>query len=137
MLLKLSKRITLKYGKKAARLEPGYYAYVGSAMGGFSKRIPRYFLGPEKKQWHIDYLLEYSQIAGLIMFQGKRIEEEVSRVLSYHFEGIGEFGASDLKVKTNLFRVVPSKLFSILGGFREDRNIRWSQKHRGKQDQSC
>jgi Uri superfamily endonuclease len=136
LLLKLEESVALRYGKKASHLEPGYYAYVGSAMGGFFKRIPRYFLGSRKKHWHIDYLLDHAQIAGLIMFSGRRIEEGISNVLSYHFEGIEGFGASDLRVKTNLYRVDPDKLFSLLGGFRENRDTRRAQKHRGKQNQS-
>ena len=136
LLLKLEKGVGLKYGKKTSHLEPGYYAYVGSAMGGFFRRIPRYFLGPGKKHWHIDYLLDHARIAGLIMFSGRNIEEEISNVLSYHFEGIESFGANDLRVKTNLYRVDPDKLFSLLGGFRENRDTRRAQKHRGKQNQS-
>ena len=135
LLLKLERSVTLKHGKKTSHLKPGYYAYVGSAMGGFSKRIPRYFLGPQKKHWHIDYLLDHAQIAGLIMFYGRRLEEKLSRVLSSHFEGIEGFGASDLRVRTCLFRVDPPELFSLLGGFHEDRDTRRSQKHRRKQDQ--
>lgn len=46
LLLKLEKGVGLKYGKKTSHLEPGYYAYVGSAMGGFFRRIPRYFSVP-------------------------------------------------------------------------------------------
>ncbi|ACM24098.1 GIY-YIG nuclease family protein [Thermotoga neapolitana] len=135
LLLKLEKSVTLKHGKKTSQLKPGYYAYVGSAMGGFSKRIPRYFLGPQKKHWHIDHLLDHAKIAGLVMFHGKRLEEKIAGVLSSYFEGIEGFGASDLDVKTCLFRVDPVELFSLLGGFRENRDTRRPQKHRGKQDQ--
>ena len=37
---------------------PGFYAYVGSARGGFKARIGYHLRRKENPRWHIDYLLE-------------------------------------------------------------------------------
>lgn len=36
------------------------YAYVGSAMGGLSRRVRRYARPATRPRWHIDYLLPYT-----------------------------------------------------------------------------
>ena len=43
-------------------VRPGYYVYVGSALGagGVLARVSRHCREPKSKHWHIDYLREFS-----------------------------------------------------------------------------
>ena len=82
----------------------GYYAYVGSAMGGFKARISRHFKSNKKLHWHIDYLLEKASITGIILCQtNERVECTIAQALSYQFDSVPGFGCSDCKCRSHLF----------------------------------
>jgi len=103
LLLKLDQRTVIK---DRWILEAGLYAYVGSGMGDLLARVARHLRRDKKKHWHIDYLLAYAKLVGVIMLPSEqRLEEEISSALSKRFEGPEGFGSSDLKVKTNLYRL--------------------------------
>ncbi len=114
--------LKLEYGvsiKDRWRLEPGLYAYVGSAMNDLVARVSRHLRKEKKKHWHIDHLLEHAKILSVIMIPSElRLEESLSLALSERFDGPVGFGSSDLKVKTNLYRVDQiDELFKVIGGF--------------------
>ena len=46
------------------RLQPGYYVYLGSALGpgGLRARITHHQKLSPRPHWHIDYLRAYTQI---------------------------------------------------------------------------
>lgn len=98
-------------------LEPGLYVYVGSAMNDLALRVSRHLRKRKKKHWHIDYLLERAKVLSVIMLPSKRkIEEEISLLLSTKFDGPKGFGSSDLKVKTNLYKLNDlNEFFKIVG----------------------
>lgn len=42
---------------------PGYYVYVGSALGGLFARVRRHVRGGDRTHWHIDYLRRHAIVA--------------------------------------------------------------------------
>ena len=48
-------------------VRPGYYIYVGSALGpgGVLARVSRHCREPKSKHWHIDYLREFTILASV------------------------------------------------------------------------
>ena len=89
-------------------LEPGIYAYVGSAWGpgGLIARVKRHLLRAFKRpKWHIDHLTSVGR--PLIAFIYPQMTEDelysiVSRRLSPAVRG---FGSTDTKHYTHLFKV--------------------------------
>jgi len=84
LLIELPAEQTITTGSlKALHFPGGYYAYVGSAMGGVQSRLSRHFEGNKKSHWHIDYLLQKASISDVIVCEAKdRIEctIEVERI---------------------------------------------------------
>jgi len=68
LLIQLSEQQRLIIGSlKAFHFPRGYYAYVGSAMGGFKSRLSHYLSSNKKPHWHIDYLLQKASIIGIVL----------------------------------------------------------------------
>jgi len=89
---------------KAIYFPRGYYAYVGSAMGGFKSRLNRHLKSDKKPHWHIDYLLEKASISEIILCETKdRAECAVAQAFSHQFDSIPGFGASDCQCPSHLF----------------------------------
>ena len=82
----------------------GYYAYVGSALGGLKQRLKRHLKKDKKKRWHIDYLLELANIEGVFVWQSKKaIEDKIACKLKKKFDYIDGFGSSDSRCESHLF----------------------------------
>jgi len=63
LLIKLSEERTITIGSlHACFFSCGYYAYVGSAMGGFKSRLSRHLKENKRPRWHIDYFLQKASI---------------------------------------------------------------------------
>ena len=63
LVLRSTEHCSVKVGRLGVlRLEPGYYAYAGSALGpgGVGARLGRHLRGPRRAHWHIDYLWAYA-----------------------------------------------------------------------------
>ena len=105
LLIQLPEQQTIAIGSsKAIYFSSGYYAYVGSAMGGFKSRLNRHLRSNKKPHWHIDYLLEKASISGIILCETKgRIECAIAQALSCQFDSIPGFGSSDCKCRSHLF----------------------------------
>ena len=90
-------------------LNPGIYLYVGSAMGGFGKRLPRYLRETRKKHWHIDYLLDAAELVGILLLPSDEPIEDIIADRLAGTDGVQPvadgFGASDSRNRTHLFRV--------------------------------
>ena len=41
---------------------PGYYVYLGSALGGLYGRVRRHVRGGKRAHWHIDYLRRQARV---------------------------------------------------------------------------
>ncbi|MFC2005700.1 DUF123 domain-containing protein [Chloroflexota bacterium] len=82
----------------------GYYAYVGSAMGGFQARLNHHLKVARKPHWHIDYLLQEASITGIILCETEhRVECTIAQALRCQFNLIPGFGSSDCKCRSHLF----------------------------------
>jgi Uri superfamily endonuclease len=105
LLIKLPEQQKVTLGSRQDVYFPaGYYAYVGSAMGGFKPRLNRHLKGNKKPHWHIDYLLQRASISGIILCETKeRIECTIARAFRSQFDSIPGFGASDCKCNSHLF----------------------------------
>ena len=105
LIIQLPAEQTITIGSlKAIHFPRGYYAYVGSAMGGFEARLNRHLKSKKKPHWHIDYLLKSAFIRGIILAETTdRAECTIAQALSHQFEAIPGFGASDCKCKSHLF----------------------------------
>lgn len=108
LIIKLEKQVEIEVGKLGIlELKKGYYAYTGSALGraGF-KRINRHLNidKKKKKRWHIDYLLEHSEVVEVFKLEcGERGKEcEMAAEIGRKFEAIKAFGSSDCKCKAHL-----------------------------------
>lgn len=84
----------------------GYYVYTGSALKGLEARIARHRRKEKRKWWHIDYLLEWSEVAAVRTYP---TEERKECVLNRKVAGLASarvvvpgFGASDCGCETHL-----------------------------------
>ncbi len=74
----------------------GRYAYVGSARSGIMRRIRRYFLGPKKVRWHIDYLIRTPSFRVLCILAVPGGEEgEIVKRIQGRFPCMDGFGSTD------------------------------------------
>ena len=105
LLIELPEEQTIATGSlKAIYFPGGYYAYVGSAMGGFKSRLNRHLKSNKKPHWHIDYLLEKASISEIILCEtNDRAECTIAQALSRQFGSIPGFGSSDCKCRSHLF----------------------------------
>ena len=105
LLIKLPEEQTITVGSlKVLHFPRGYYAYVGSALGGFKARLNRYLERDKKPHWHIDYLLQRASITSIILCQTEqRVECAMAQTISHQFDAIPGFGSSDCKCHSHLF----------------------------------
>lgn len=99
----------------------GWYAYVGSALGGLEGRVKRHARAKKRKHWHIDYLLTKGQIGDVIYGEGEERKEcVVAKGLAARFQGVRGFGSSDCGCESHLFYSPdPRKLReAVTAGFR-------------------
>ena len=119
LLIKLPEAQTVTIGSlQALRYPCGYYAYVGSAMGGFKSRLNHHLKRNKKPHWHVDYLLQKASISSIILSEtNNRVECTIAQALSSQFDSIPGFGSSDCKCRSHLFFAtdeIKSTILSIL-----------------------
>ena len=105
LLMQLSEEQTITVGSLSnVRFLRGYYAYVGSALGGVKSRLSRHLNQNKKPHWHIDYLLQKASITDIIIGETEdRIECGIAQALSSQFDSIPGFGSSDCHCHSHLF----------------------------------
>ena len=82
----------------------GFYAYLGSALGGFKSRINRHLTKSKLPKWHIDYLLnEASLLQVFLCDTERRLECLLSRVMIDEISFIPAFGSSDCRCQSHLY----------------------------------
>jgi Uri superfamily endonuclease len=82
----------------------GYYAYVGSALGGLESRVGRHQRKDKKLHWHIDYLLTRARVIDFVYAPGgEKLECEIAKELAKNLPSIHGFGSSDCKCESHLF----------------------------------
>lgn len=90
---------------RAVRLEPGGYAYCGSANGpgGLRARLSRHMRRDKSIRWHIDHLTLGGHARGAWIFENGD-ECELARRLAQLEAPLPGFGASDCKsCRSHLF----------------------------------
>ena len=86
------------------KLKAGYYAYVGSALGGLEARVQRHVGENKKIHWHIDHLLTRGRVIDVIQGETKERKEcAVAEELAKRLKPIAGFGSSDCKCGSHLF----------------------------------
>jgi Uri superfamily endonuclease len=91
-------------------IRPGYYVYVGSALGpgGVRARVSRHCRETKNKHWHIDYLREFAGLASVwYSYSPVRLEHRWAKALTTmnEMKPIKGFGCSDCKCESHLFFV--------------------------------
>ncbi len=82
----------------------GWYAYVGSALGGLENRINRHLRKDKRKHWHVDYLLEHGNVeSSFVKESGEREECFIAKLFSGRFGSVPRFGCSDCRCESHLF----------------------------------
>jgi Uri superfamily endonuclease len=130
LLVRLPQGQTIKTGSMPdVYFSKGYYAYVGSAMGGLKSRLNHHLKKNKRPRWHIDYLLQKASISGIILCQtSKRVECLIAQALSAQFDSILGFGSSDCKCRSHLFfspneNRMKSTILAILNSLPIDKRI--------------
>ena len=115
LLLNLEEQLNIKLKNKIFELKEGNYCYVGSAMKNLHQRVGRhisYKEGNYKKHWHIDNLLESVEVKMSILIpDGIYREIDISNKFSNFFIPVKGFGASDLKINSNLYFIEKINIF--------------------------
>jgi len=105
LLIELSGEETITIGRRQnVHFPHGYYAYVGSAMGGIKSRLKHHLKRDKKLHWHIDYLLQKASIVDIDFCEIEdKIECVIADVLGAQFDCIPGFGSSDCHCRSHLF----------------------------------
>lgn len=105
-----SASVTVQVGKLGLlRLQPGVYAYVGSAFGpgGLQARVGRHLKLVKRPRWHIDYVRPFLTPTALFFTTDSvRREHEWAAVWQKHPDTavpLPRFGASDCTCVTHFF----------------------------------
>ena len=91
------------------RLEPGFYVYVGSALGpgGLRARIAHHQKPSLRPHWHIDYLRAHTRLHGIWFAHDARRREHQWAGVMQTVSGVRipllGFGASDCDCRSHLF----------------------------------
>ncbi|MEW6592523.1 MAG: GIY-YIG nuclease family protein [Candidatus Hadarchaeota archaeon] len=95
---------SLKISDENVTFKQGYYAYVGSALGGIEKRVGRHFSNEKKLHWHIDHFLLHAKAVDVIAANtDERMECKVADGMAKVFQAVRGFGASDCNCESHLF----------------------------------
>ena len=106
LILDLARPVILTLTRfKGLRLEPGRYAYAGSARGpgGIRARCKRHLRRDKKQHWHIDYLTTRTSRITVAAFPGGdecNLVETISKATPTGFPLPG-FGSSDCSCCTS------------------------------------
>ena len=126
LVMWLNRECDVQVGRLGSfRLAPGWYLYVGSALGpgGLRARIARHARAEKHRHWHIDYLLAEARLHDAWTRAGPvRRECEWARALASlpgMHTPIRRFGASDCRCEAHLFaapeRPTSEALARVLG----------------------
>lgn len=85
--------------------DPGFYCYVGSALGGLRQRLVRHLRQEKTMRWHIDYLLQVAQVSAAVYAPTLGpLECQVAAALkAAAMPEVPRFGCSDCHCSSHLF----------------------------------
>jgi Uri superfamily endonuclease len=125
LLIELESEKKIEIGKlENTNFKKGFYAYVGSTEKNLIQRVEGHY--SREKKWHIDYLLESSEI--IESYLSSKAECEIAGELSENFSAIKGFGSSDCRCPSHLF------YSSNLEDFRDRLRIIGFEKFRERAD---
>ncbi|MFC1970726.1 DUF123 domain-containing protein [Chloroflexota bacterium] len=114
LVIVLGIELRLRIGKLGIfNLSPGYYVYVGSALGGLSGRLARHLRSEKNLHWHIDYLRQQAGVTEIWYAIGRdKLECKWNAILTNlpgAIPSVPGFGASDCRCFSHLtyFQVTP------------------------------
>lgn len=109
LILRCSTSHMIQIGRLGGlRLEPGFYSYVGSALGsgGIRARVTRHWRGPGQAHWHVDYLRPHTEpLEVWYCHDAQRREHQWANTMASDNGAsmpIVGFGSSDCKCKSHL-----------------------------------
>ncbi|MCK5282419.1 MAG: GIY-YIG nuclease family protein [Nanoarchaeota archaeon] len=109
LIIQVKKDLKIKVGALGRiNFRKGNYCYVGSGQNNVEKRIKRHFSKKKKIRWHIDYLLKNPDVnvkRAVYKHAGKDMECKIACMFSEIEEPIKNFGSSDCKCSSHLFRL--------------------------------
>ena len=117
LVLRFSRRLEIVVGKLGVlAVQPGYYVYVGSALGpgGLAARVGRHCRREKTLRWHVDYLRAVAQVEEVWYATGKNHREcrwaSILQSLPVASVPLMGFGASDCGCASHLcfFKMPPS-----------------------------
>ena len=117
--------IIMKDGREL-KLPPGYYIYIGSALGtGGLSRVKRHFRLSKKPlsqppHWHVDTLLispSFDLIAAFCSFTEERLECAFAGILGG--ESVPGFGCTDCRCPSHLFFRKDCPVNEIMNGMKK------------------
>jgi len=105
LLVELSRIYLIRTGALGlVEFPQGFYAYVGSALGGVQARLNHHLRRMKKVRWHIDYLLREGEIKEMIYcVKREKLECHLAHRLEETFRSFPAFGSSDCRCTSHLF----------------------------------
>ena len=109
LIIKVEQDIKVIVGALGEKIfQKGIYAYVGSAQKNLEQRVKRHLRKEKNKFWHIDYLLENTNVKIIEILQkqaNKKEECDIANQLSKQGIAVKYFGCSDCYCKSHLFQI--------------------------------
>jgi len=110
LILSCMSNARIRIGRLGAmQLQPGYYVYVGSALGpgGLRARIAHHQKPSSRPHWHIDYLRAHTRLHSVwLNYHGRRHEHQWARAIYKMKDAkipLPGFGASDCSCLSHLY----------------------------------
>jgi len=105
LIIELNTPTDIPIGRRGIySFKEGYLAYIGSALNGLEPRIGRHLRKEKKLHWHIDYLLQHTELRRAIYAEtDKKQECLISKEFLNTLEPVPGFGCSDCRCLTHLF----------------------------------
>ncbi|MFW6311609.1 MAG: GIY-YIG nuclease family protein [Nanoarchaeota archaeon] len=126
LVIEIDKPIAVNVGSLGKiEFRENNYCYIGSGMNSLDKRIERHLTDKKKTHWHIDYLLKNknANITNVYYRDNNKKEEcKVARRISKNNKPVRNFGCSDCKCESHLFKIEESKkeiIDSLKGKWKE------------------
>ncbi|MEM2099425.1 MAG: GIY-YIG nuclease family protein [Candidatus Bathyarchaeia archaeon] len=109
LLLQVTSDIIVRVGAIGEiPFKKGLYVYVGSAQNNLEKRVQRHLKKEKHKFWHIDYLLDNSNVKVAAVFYKNACQTEecsIARVIGEKGRAVNSFGSSDCQCESHLFQI--------------------------------
>jgi len=131
LILRATGRQTILVGRPGRlAMQPGFYVYVGSALGpgGLKARVGRHLRPVERRHWHIDYLRRETECAAIWNAYGSVRQECAWAAAFSSLKGstlpLPGFGSSDCRCPAHLYFFDHKPLLQIFRNALTDRQTK-------------